>query len=81
VLFLFLACAYAYLRNSYISSAIAHFDQCFAICRPYLDSTTQIEMLARYVSITSKGDYEMLLKSLSDVADKQRSSLPQFIVL
>lgn len=38
-------------------------------------------MLARYVSITSKGDYEMLLKSLSDVADKQRSSLPQFIVL
>lgn len=72
---------YSFIRNSYISSAICYFDQCLAICSPYLSAEEQIKLFAQYASISSRKDYLLLINSFEDVAQTHNFELPYFSTL
>lgn len=81
VLFLFVISIYGYARNSYICLAISYFDQCLAICRPYITPEERVKFLAQYASVSSKSDFALLIKSISNISETQNLVLPKFIML
>lgn len=77
----FILSSYSFVRNAYIISAILYFDQCLAICMPYLDEEKKIKLLSQYALINTGNDYFQVVNQLKEIAEKKEIKLPKFVAL
>lgn len=81
VTFGFTLTSYSFVRNSYIISAIIYFDQCLAICLPYLDDGKKLQLLSDYAQINTGKDFTSIIIQLKELAEQNGIKLPTFKVL
>jgi hypothetical protein len=74
----FLYVQYSMLK--YTNSAITHFQQCFTICRPYLDEAQEKKVLAQFSQIKNKQDYIDLMNQLYEIGHKKGADFPKFTI-
>lgn len=77
-IYFFVFTLYAYLRNSYVVSAIGYFDQCSAICLPYMTDDARKHLTSKFAQIKTKADFQEVIGHLHEVAEKNNLRLPSF---
>ncbi|MDA8100847.1 MAG: hypothetical protein M0042_14620 [Nitrospiraceae bacterium] len=80
-IFLFVITQYSYLRNSYVISAIAYFDQCLMICLPHLTDDVRKNLMSKFAQIQTKAHYSEIIKQLEEVANQHSLTLPFFALI
>jgi hypothetical protein len=69
---------YLLIKYSIIYSAISFFDQCIAICGPYLKNDEEKQLLSDFALITSSEDFYRILNRLSSIAHENNKTIPPF---
>jgi hypothetical protein len=80
---LFLTASFLYVQFTlikYTNGAITHFQQCFAISRPFLDTNQEKKMLAQFAQIKSREDYLILINQLYEIGQENNVSFPSFAI-
>jgi len=67
-----------FLMINYTNLAVTYFQQSLAICKPYIDSKEQDQILSRFARTRTKRDYESVVASLHLVAKSNHLELPEF---
>lgn len=73
--------SYSHLRNSYVIALITHFDQCLAICLPYIEEHAKRKLLSQFAQIKTANDYFEVIQQLRTVAEQNNIELPTMVVL
>lgn len=72
---------FVYVRNTYVIFAIRLFDQCMAICAPFMDELGQKEIISKFALIKNESDYVALLGRLNKIAVDHDVELPNIDIL
>lgn len=72
---------FIFYRINYINLAITHFEQCYTICSPYLDSKEKDLTKSRFSQIKNKEDYLKVMNFLYERTKANSIECPQFKAL
>lgn len=64
----------------YVNNAITYFNQCLAICSPYMSNEAVLVFKSKFAQINSKEAYVDLIHELKSIADSNNLSMPYFEV-
>jgi hypothetical protein len=67
-----------FLMVNYENLAITHFQQCLAICAPYLTLQEQRDLASKFAQIQTKEDYVAVISRLKSLGAKNSLQTPEF---
>jgi len=67
-------------KDRYVNKAVAHFEQSMKIIGPYLQSPESTLLRAEFASMKKKSDFITLMEKMNAIAEKNKVSLPRFVI-
>ena len=68
------------VRITYVTSAVAHYEQAMRIAGPYLSSTEEKEIASAFAQVSSKAEYVAVVSKVEKVALARGQRVPEFSV-
>lgn len=69
---------FSIIKDTYIDSAVAHFNQCCTIITPFVSSKDMAQIKSEFSQIEIKEDFENVLSRLKDKCSDKNIKLPNF---
>jgi hypothetical protein len=77
LLFISIIIGYEIFAISAANRVVTNFEQCLKICRPFMSAEEVIKLESHFALMKSKEDYGKIIKTLSEVANKNAIDLPK----